>query len=246
MNKLSLLIGATAVATSALATTPTWIEVSTEGPDKYADGTVVQDNEVYALIWVKSGATFEGLNADGTVVNADTSKVIWLLPRAKNGCCKEILCTLKDEDADLASEGSFALYLLDTRTRASAGAEETVSADGTVVAVNTYDKISALSAAATTIKVAQNSVSGEGAVVTAVPADAPQPVVSGIYPVNGKVIITVANTVPYLQYGVSAGPTPSNLTKNTLVDGVNGKTGGEIELLVDDPQENRFFKVIRK
>ena len=62
---------------------------------------------------------------------------------------------------------------------------------------------------------------------------------------GGKVIVKVSDTVPYLQYGISAGKTPSKLDQKDLVDGVNGTAEG-LTLVVDDPADNRFFKVIRK
>ena len=76
-------------------------------------------------------------------------------------------------------------------------------------------------------------------------ADAPNPRITAVEVVGGQVIVKVADTVPYLQYGISAGKTPSKLDQTDLVDGVNG-TDGVLTLIVDDPAENRFFKVIRK
>lgn len=254
MKKLSLLIAASAMATCAFAATQTWVEFSSEGPDRYADGTIVQDGEVYALVWIKSGATFQGIKADGTVVDPETSKVVWLLPRAKDGRCKKIICTLKDENAELAEKGSFAVYLLDTRTRASAdaanvtsGSLETTTVDSVPV-VNSYDDVTGKVTAGSTVKVAANSVTGAGAVASEVPADVPQPKISAIEVVGGKVVVTVSNTVPYIQYGITSGDTLDNMSKNALVNGVNGSSekSGEITLVVDDPKENRFFKVTRK
>ena len=46
-------------------------------------------------------------------------------------------------------------------------------------------------------------------------------------------------------HGISAGKTPSKLDQKDLVDGVNGTAEG-LTLVVDDPADNRFFKVIRK
>lgn len=252
MKKLSLLIGATAMAAASFAATQTWVEFSSEGPDKYADGTVVQDGEIYALVWIKAGAEFKGIKADGTVVDPETSKVVWLLPRAKNGRCEEIVCTLAGENAELAGKGSFAVYLLDTRVRATADSENVTSGDASkltvsdVSTVNTYDGISSAVAAGGTIKVVANSVTGANAAPSVLPDDVPQPVVSSINVVGGKVVVTVSDTVPYVQYGISSGDRLDNMTKNDLVNGVNGTQSGDITLVVDDPAENRFFKVIRK
>jgi len=246
MKKLSLLIGATAMAAASFAATPTWVEFSSTGPDKYADGEFVQDGEIYALVWVKAGAEFEGITADGKVVNPATSKLV-AGARAKNRHCGTTFFTLAGDDAELASTGSFAVYLLDTRVRATAAAEPTVGAvntDGTVKAVNTYNTVAAAVSAGSAAKATAPVV--EGAVATAVPADVPQPVVTSINVLGGKVVVTVAGTVPYVQYGISSGDKLDNMEKNELVTGVNGSTDGDITLIVDDPGKNRFFKVIRK
>jgi len=246
MKKLSLLIGATAMAAVSFAATPTWVEFSSKGPDKYADGEFVQDGEIYALVWVKAGAEFEGITADGKVVNAETSKLV-AGARAKDRHCGTTFFTLAGEDAELASTGSFAVYLLDTRVRATADAEPTVGAvntDGTVAAVNTYSEVAA-SVSAGSAANASAPVAG-GAVATVLPGNVPQPVVTSIKVAGGKVIVTVADTVPYVQYGISSGDKLDNMEKNELVTGVNGSPDGDITLIVDDPAENRFFKVIRK
>ena len=39
----------------------------TNGPDRYADGSSVQNGECYALVCTKAGAAFAGFNADGSV-----------------------------------------------------------------------------------------------------------------------------------------------------------------------------------
>ena len=43
---------------------------STPGPDRYADGSIVQDGECYALVWSPAGTAFAGFNADGTPVSS--------------------------------------------------------------------------------------------------------------------------------------------------------------------------------
>ena len=41
---------------------------STEGPDRYMDGSVVLDGECYALVWSTDGV-FEGFSADGAALD---------------------------------------------------------------------------------------------------------------------------------------------------------------------------------
>ena len=149
-------------------------------------------------------------------------------------------------NSDLDATGSFSVYLMDTRVKTAAGTSVAgLDANGKVVvnAVNTT------TAVATAVKggtfASSDAVPAAGAVVTAVPINAPQPTITAVKVVGGQVIVKVANTVPYLQYGISAGKTPSQLDQTDLVDGVNGTAEG-LTLIVDDPAENRFFKVIRK
>ena len=225
---------------------PSYVMFSSTGPDKYADGTPVLDGEVYALVWTKAGATFAGFNADGTVVDAENSKLVSSAPIATGSHCPLVMYMLTGANSDLDATGSFSVYLLDTRVKSAAGTAvggDEVDGKTVVTAIN------ATTAVAKTVKggdyAAGEAAPAAGAVVSAVPADAPNPRITAVEVVGGQVIVKVADTVPYLQYGISAGKTPSKLDQTDLVDGVNG-TDGVLTLIVDDPAENRFFKVIRK
>ncbi len=251
MKKLSLLTVATMMAAGAFAATPSYVTFSSTGPDKYADGTTVLDGEIYALVWVKTGATFEGLTADGALVNPVANKLIGAAPLAKDGRCKTVFFLLDGANVDLPSQGDFSVYLLDTRVTTTAADGTTTSKPAGVGEAFSFAAVNSYSQAAAEISTEGNAtvetpIEGSAAVASAVPADAPNPVVKAIEVVGGKVIVTVGNTVPYLQYGISSGATLSNMTKNELVGGINGTADGDITLVVDDPKENRFFKVIRK
>ena len=243
MKKLTLLFAAGAMTASVFAV-PSWVEFSSVGPDKYADGSVVQDGEVYALVWTKDGTTFEGITAKGEVVNAETSKIVAMAPLAKNGHCETVFYSVKDSDDYVG--GQLAVYLLDTRVIQADGSQKVtgIAEDGTFTAVNSYDAVTATVGVGTAAKA--DAVTGEGAVVSAVPADAPTPTVKSIQVIGGQVKVTVGNTVPYLQYTISSGDTLKDMKKNELVNGVNGSANGDITLIVNDPADNRFFKVIRK
>lgn len=252
MKKLSLILAATAMTASAFAGSalPTKITFSSVGPDYYSDNALVADGEVYALIWVKNGAEFKGITAKGEPVDPETTRVIAALPVAVNHHCPYVTCTLSGDDATLPDTGSFSLYLLDTRV-ASKNAEGErvveVSGVGSEMDFESVNKITSvvLDVNGKTLSGASGAVTAAGAVATAVPGDTPNPVVDSIKVVNGKVVVKVSNTVPYLQYGVSAGKTPSQLDQKELIEGLNGSSEG-LTLVVDDPAEYRFFKVIRK
>ncbi len=257
MNKLSLMIAASAMTIGAYAL-PTYLAFSTTGPDKYADGTGVQAGEVYALVWVKSGVEFQGITAKGELVNTDESqnKLVAAGGLAKidddgNGYCPTTYAMLDDEDAVLKNSGAFYLYLLDTRvTKTVQKADGSYATETTVSGINgdgsfdTLNSFTALGEAATGVAAA----TAEGAVASTVDESAiPAPVIKDIKPVgNSQVLITVTKTVPYIQYGLSAGKTPGELTEK--IGGVNGAAteDGEINIFIEDTGDNRFFKVNRK
>ena len=63
---------------------------STQGPDRYADGTVVKDGESYALVWTKAGATFAGITVTGEAAgDQDLNRVLCVAPLAKDGRCRK-------------------------------------------------------------------------------------------------------------------------------------------------------------
>lgn len=245
MKKLSLLVAAAAMTTGAFAALPSYVMFSSTGPDKYADGSTVMDGEVYALVWTKTGSAFAGFNADGTLVDAETSKLVSAAPVATNAHCPPVMYMLTGANTDLDATGSFSVYLLDTRIAAADGTKTVagITEEGALAAINTTTEVAASVKAGS--QVATDEAAAERAEVTAVPADAPMPTIKAIQVVGGKVIVKVADTVPYLQYGISAGKTPAQLDQKDLVQGVNGTAEG-LTLVVDDPAENRFFKVIRK
>ena len=245
MKKTALLFAAAAMSAGVFAGLPSYVKFASTGPDKYADGTPVLDGEVYALVWTKAGATFAGFNAKGKVVDAENSKLVSAAAVATKQHCPTVMYMLTGENSDLATTGSFSVYLFDTRVKAADGT--------TTVGGVTEGEVKAINATTAVAETVQNGVktkvvegvAAEGYVQTAVPADAPNPRITAVDVVGGQVIVKVADTVPYLQYGISAGKTPSKLDQTDLVDGVNG-TDGVLTLIVDDPAENRFFKVIRK
>ena len=245
MKKLTILAAVSMMAAGAFAALPSYVMFSSTGPDKYADGTPVLDGEVYALVWTKTGSAFAGFNADGTLVDATTSKLVSAAPIATAQHCPPVMYMLTGANSDLEATGSFSVYLMDTRvTDGTVTKVGGLNEDGTFAAVNTTTAVAESVKGGSSTK-ADEAVAAAGAVATAVPADAPQPKITGVQVVGGKVIVKVADTVPYLQYGISAGKTPSNLDQKDLVQGVNGTAEG-LTLVVDDPADNRFFKVIRK
>ena len=246
MKKCALFFAAAAMTAGAFAA-PSWVLFSSVGTDTYADGTPVMDGEVYALTFT-TNESFGGFNADGSPI-VEGDRVVALQAVAKAGRCPMCMFMLDGKDANLPENGKFFVYLLDTRVkRADATGNVTTTVgglteDGKLAVVNGYD---------TSVSVAKGTLFNNATdaatttVVSAVPANVDAPEIKAIKVVGAKVVVTVGKTVPFLQYGITAGETPSQLTETELVQSVNGSEDGEITLIVNDPKKNRFFKVTRK
>jgi hypothetical protein len=64
--------------------------------------------------------------------------------------------------------------------------------------------------------------------------------------VSGEdVVLTVADTVPYLSYTIVSGSEPGSLGKDRSADVVDGDDGVEIEIGTAKSDDRRFFKVTR-
>ena len=86
----------------------------------------------------------------------------------------------------------------------------------------------------------------DGSNGAALPADVPVPVISDVkFLPSGAVQITVENVVPYVQYTVSGGTTPSALDQKDIATGFT-RESGSVKLTVANPGANRFFKVVNK
>ena len=238
MNKLSVMIAASALAFGAWAT-PSFVQFSSVGPDKYADGETVVDGEIYALVSVSG--EFEGINSDGSTVDPN-DVILYAAPLAKNGHCKTVVFTLKDGQ----DTSNLAVYLLDTRVKTADGKSTVTGVDenGKLTLVNSYATVDAIQSGEVVAKA--EGAAQTTALATVALSDVPAPTITGIKVVGAKVEITVANTVPELRYTVTGGETPSTITKKDLVSGINGSADG-ITLVVDseEAKDCRFFKVTR-
>ncbi len=231
---------------------------SSEGPDRYADGTTVLDGECYALVWRPAGSAGFAFAADGTAADSTRGEVVLTLPVAKGGRCPAVAFQIDAAFAAARSNGTWGLYLLDTRTVAANGAVSLAgTADGRARAVNAASEVSG-AAVAVNVKaengavsaVAPQTVAASGAAVastaTAVPADAPQPTVKGIRVEGDYVYVTVGNTAPYLQYNLAAGTDPADLGEaKAAKNPVNGNAEGDIILVAPAKDGGAFFRVGR-
>lgn len=136
MKKLLVMMGLAAAVAASAADNDTLLTFSTQGPDKYADGTTVLDGEVYAVIWTKAGSEFGGIATDGTLLSADDAIVAWNTA-AQNGACKETTFVIDADKAAARGDGTYGVYLLDTRV---------ADADGNTKAVGSLKTVNGVSA----------------------------------------------------------------------------------------------------
>lgn len=231
MNKL--LVSALTVLSAASLFAVDYAAVSFSGSEKYADGSDVLDGEMHALVWTADGV-FEGLDLEGNPVDAN-DKVVVALSLAKG---EGVIVNL-EADSPFVTGGFLAAYLVDTRTFGEAGA--TVA--GSLTHVNATTKLNEeVKVSAGAAPTAGSKAETVEAVASAVPADMPMPKITNMELTADKVILTVADTDPRLNYAVKGGATPA-------VEGEVGaaKTGaGTIKLVYPKSVGCGFFKVIRK
>jgi len=247
MKKIALFCAAAAMTASVFAGDGYKFSFSSTG-DTYADGTPVLNGEVYALVWTATGA-FAGFNADGTLKDPANNAVVGKSIAVGGGCTPTIFVV--DESR---SGGFYSVLLLDTRvavadaegnvTKAPAG----LSADGSLTAVN--GSIAVDDASFEIASTAVATVDGVAQGMTAATVDwanVPQPAVTGVTMDGGRVVLDVANTVPYVQYTVVGGEALDAIdTAKPLATFLNGSAGGTVKLTVANPGANRFFKVNTK
>jgi len=247
MKKFAIFLLLTPFLCAFGAVDDTLIAFGTKGPDKYLDGTTVQDGECYALVWTKAGATFAGLAADGTAIGTNSTVVVFA-PIAKDGHCPKAIFELDKKLMAQYAGGSFALYLVDTRL--ANGQIGGVNTKGIPTAVNGYGEVVGgddLGAPSSVVAVTTKS---------AVPADAPRPTITAIKVVGDNVFLTVRNTMPYLQYAakeVMVGGDVSTAERSETAEGraplsaaTQGDADAEITVIAPKKGDSGFYSIERK
>lgn len=207
------------------------IMFSTPGPDVYADGSAVLDNESYALVW--------------TAANGEQTTVL-TVPVAKDGKCPPVLFDVDEADAAKYTGGTWGVYLLDTRDFAKDATGKTLAAlkaDGQPSVINVT--------AAVTDGLAKSSgfataTSASGVASSAYDlSEVKSPTVTKIEIVGANVVVTVKDTVPFLSYTLQSGDDVTSFTVPEGADAANG-AAGEIKLVTPKKDGAQFFKVTTK
>ena len=263
MTKKILMLMMAMIACALMANDDRVFTCSTQGTDRYADGTAVKDGECYALVYTEKGCTFQGFNADGTAQNPEQSYVALAAPLAKDHRCPPTLFQVLGRNAASRTNGTWEVFLLDTRTRD--GLPSGLDADGRIRRVNAWSRVrgrirskkGGVSSFEKYEDIAEDDSADriEGG-ASAVPPNAPKPRITGIRVVDGKVKLTVADTVPYLTYGVEGAHEPHHFNPRCRrarrigqpQDGCASKT---ITMEVDanaaaEGGSARFYKIVRE
>lgn len=240
-------VGATFAAQNDLL-----VSFSTKGPDTYADGSTVIDGECYALVWTPNNVASATIAADGTA--SDGAQIVLVAPIAKNGKCPNVVYRVNAKRVETEfANGSWSVYLLDTRKYSydeEGNLVVTLSglkSDGAVKLVNATSKVgdATLSASAGDNVSLASAVATSADIGSSLPADVPQPTISGIEVKGGNVYVTVANAAPYLTYDLSTGDTPDAVTESVQKPRTGGDDG-KVILVAPAKEGGAFFRVNRK
>ena len=251
MKKLMTMIGAVGLAFAATAAIDdALLAFSTVGPDKYADGTTVLDGECYALVWTKNGATFGGIAADGTAV-AETDEIVLLAPVAKGGRCPNVLFQIDSARANRLADGTYGVYLLDTRVAAADGTMKPAGAqNGKLRLVNGYGlttkptKVGKATGGGAAKAEEKDSEGGQAIAAGAVaPKNVEQPKITSIKIEGDYVKLTVKNLPGYMR--VSSGADVSADDTQGAAQATDGATDEVILYAPKAAAGSGFFKVIR-
>ena len=224
------------------------VSYSTPGPDRYADGTRVADGECYALVCTKKGAAFAGFTAMGTVASPETDDIAVIAPAALDGRCRPVVFTLPKAYADAHRTDDWSVQLLDTR---AADGRPVGLVNGVPGRINGFGRVDGTISLDVAGMVAFGRASGpaRASLASALPPElVPQPVITGIAVQDGRVVVSVDDTVPFVTYDLSGAETPEGLARQpdrVAREKRDGAAGRTVTLEVEPGAKARFFKVVR-
>ncbi|MCR5753159.1 MAG: hypothetical protein K6G91_14495 [Kiritimatiellae bacterium] len=252
---VAAVLTALAVGFADAAQSDALLAFSTKGPDKYADGTSVLEGEVYALVWVRNGFEFKGVDMNGAAVDAENNAVVAALPIARRSLvrrgavhCPFTLFQIAESFASSHVGGSFSLVLLDTRVADGKGG---FKAAGVGVVVQGWGEVegSRVKAVPSVMAFATNAAKLGAKILAQSSAPAGEslskPEVTGIRVEGGLVKLTVKGTDARLLYNVRAGGRPDLLDRPHFASNAVQGGAGEITLTAPATAGAAFFQVTR-
>ena len=237
MKKIMFVLGVIGLSVAAVAAVnDTLLMFSTQGPDKYADGTQVLDGECYALCYVTDAAAF-AIKADGTA--AAGGEVLLTAPVAKDGRCPNLLYVVDAAKAESLAGGAYSVYLLDTRVPKAEGGYTVAGVEnGKAKVVNGAGAVAegGTTGAEATDTIAQLPAAAASGAVTALSV-IDQPKITAIKVDGANIKLTVADLSPAADYQVTTGTDVANVSE-PVASTVDGST------FTVSKDAGKFFKVI--
>ena len=225
-----------------------FVSYSTPGPDRYADGSPVHNGECYALVCTKRGSVFAGFTAAGTVSSPETDDIAVIAPAALDGHCRPVVFGLPRAYVDAHRTDTWSVQLLDTRNAAGLpvglvnGVPGRINGSGPVDGTVTLD-------GGGRIAFGRADGPAQASLASALPPElVPQPIITDIAVRDGRVVLSVDDTVPFVTYDVSGAETPAGLggdARRVAREPRDGVTGQTVTFEVESGGSARFFKVIR-
>jgi len=249
---IGVLVGASAFADARSLLV---VEMSTPGPDTYADGTTpVLVGETYLLVHVAKDKEFGGLFMDGTLVDSKNNTIVFRWQTEVAGRCSLIPVQYP---SDKYVEGSWVIVVLDTR-KADGTVGGVMVAQGATVKTGVDSKASPNSA--TVLNAAPASPAGGAASLAAagqvyVDALTPSPVITAVEPAGNTVNLRFKNIADNVSYKVESTADLSSGQWEMAAERIDKKTGtvlmgaGGVEELKSEFQvfgnnNVRFFRVM--
>ena len=234
MKKTSAIIFALLSAAVFAGMNDLLITFSTPGTDRYADGKEVLKGERYALFFTDA----EGKLGEDPVLVYRTGE---------KGHCTPVLFIIDEEKAKNYKDGSWGVYLLDTRDFEKDATGNKLADDPNPEAGEKLEySVKALATDAKTIvKKSMDSASATAA-VSSDSFDIPKPTVTAIKVEGAYVYVTVKDIVPCLEYTLKSGSDAQNFAVPEGVEKDASSTVKEITLAVPKKEGAQFFKVTTK
>ena len=237
MKKIMFALGVIGLSVAAVAAVnDTLLMFSTQGPDKYLDGTQVLDGECYALCYVTDAAAFK-IKADGTAFAG--GEVLLTAPVAKDGRCPNLLYVVDAAKAESLTGGAYGVYLLDTRVPKAEGGYTVAGVEnGKAKVVNGAGAVAegGTTGAEATDTIAQLPAAAASGAVTALSV-IDQPKITAIKVDGANIKLTVADLSPAADYQVTTGTDVANVSE-PVASTVDGST------FTVSKDAGKFFKVI--
>lgn len=222
------------------------VSYSSQGPDRYADGSVVRDGECYALVCSKPGTVFGGFNMDGTLANPQSDDVAAVVPSAKDGHCRPVVFVVPKEYHTAHKDDAWHVYLLDTRR---AGGVPAGLVNGCLARVNCYSRPDAtvtIESVSARLQAALVPTGGLCAETLAASGRTPNPVITGVAVKDGKLEVQVANTVEWVTYDLAGGQKPGDSAEAVADQPADGNAAQPIVLTTKADQPAKFVRVVNR